>query len=357
MENDKDVLARVNAKLEQQNALKGALALSIWSIPMLIAWYYLFHNYGQTAPMLLLVSGIFVGLALRFHGKGYVRLFAYVAVIAHFLIVASAYILGLILAPGEQAWAVLLVGLYVAGAWMSAYLGRIQIPFEEDRAFFQLTEMLVHGSSTQLRNRWFVSLPVLFICMSVLLWITLANLYTFEQMRSHYERAEASEVASSDFNDKAIDVSKLNLDTLSTEDALLNVYAYHKGLLYNSRGYMVSYYPRSEYKAMTILKYLVEYRNDARAKFILGILSYSSDGLQLIQAASNEGDKFARVHMAGQFGCSQPDIAEDLLSRLYKTAEDSVLLSEIDELRDEGFEYVCRSEYQPPFLVRYVTSF
>lgn len=354
MQINKDDLQNVEIKLNQQNALKAAIAASVWSIPTLIAWYYLFHNFGQIAPTLLFVSGAVVGFAVRFYGKGVTPIFSVLAVLTHFLLVVSAAILALILAPGEQIWAVFLLALYAGGAWISAYIARKPVPLHESRAFIQLTELNEHPSNKAVRNRWFVCLPVSFLCAAFLLWVTLSFIYVFDAVSTEQERIVKQEQRLEKFEAQAIEVSINYLTTLSNKDALLHAYAFHSGVLYNDDGYQIADYPLSNYKAQTILKFLASERNLSRAKFILGILTFDANGLQLIQEASAQGDRFARIFATAQLGCSRPKDAEDLLQRFYDTATETIIRQTIYFYISDSFEEACARDYQPPFLSRYV---
>jgi hypothetical protein len=145
----------VDAKLNGQHGLKAALAVAFWTVPILVLWYWLYLYDDRFAPVMLALSGAAIGIVVRFYGRGYQLSFAAMALLAHLAVVVAAFMFGLSLGEGQSVRAFILVGLYGAGAWSAAYVGRLTIPFEQHRAFYVLTEEAAHNSSRRLRNRWF----------------------------------------------------------------------------------------------------------------------------------------------------------------------------------------------------------
>lgn len=350
-------LDSVEKKLNKQNALKAALAVSLWCMPIFVSWYLVFQFYSQFAPIYLLVSGALVGLAVRLHGKGYSVLFSIIAFLAHALLVASAFQYNLLLAPGDSIWAIFLLGLYASGAWLSAYIGRIQVPFLEHKAFYQLDQQNKHSSSKKLINRWFVALPIVVPLCASLLVFSMFVLIIIDESTALAEANQQTQQKRKAFNSRAIDVRPESLKNLSVKQALVHAYAFHTGQLPNDFGYNISKYPKSTFKAMTILKYLSEKRNTARAKYILGLLTIENNGTLLIREAANEGDNYAKLHVATQYACNgKPAIATDLLRRLKSTMRDDLVLNQIDQVLSFGFDEACDEENSSLFLLEYATS-
>ena len=226
MQVEQQELDNVEQKLNKQNGLKAAVAISFWCIPIFVAWYFVFQYQSQLAPMFLLLSGALVGLAVRLHGKGYSVLFSFIAFVAHGLLVVCAFLYNLLLAQGDSIWAIFLLALYVFGAWSAAYIGRIQIPFLEHKAFFLLTERNTHASSKQLNNSWFIVLPIVVLLGGSLLALSMFSLLVIDQTTALVEASENRQQSREDFNNKAIDVTPESLDNYSVKEALLHAYAF-----------------------------------------------------------------------------------------------------------------------------------
>ena len=64
-------LDRVDLKLNKQNAFLAALGGAFWTMPILFAWFFVFQNFPKFAPLMLVLSGILIGIAVRLHGRGY----------------------------------------------------------------------------------------------------------------------------------------------------------------------------------------------------------------------------------------------------------------------------------------------
>ena len=345
----------VEAKLNGQHGLKAALAVAFWSVPILVLWYWLYLYDDRFAPIMLALSGAAIGIVVRFYGRGYQLSFAVMAFMAHLAVVVAAFMFGLSLGEGQSVRAFILVGLYGVGAWSAAYIGRLTIPFEQHRAFYVLTEEAPHDSSRRLRNRWFITTPLALSGCCLTLTVSLFALTGFEIFRatqSHHESRMAEREA---FEARAIEVTSAHLDTLPTDDAMRHAFAFFAGQLPNKSGNRYTRYPKSDYKAKRVLSYLSEERGNVRAKFILGRLTYNENGLSLIQQAADEGDIYAKIHVASEFGCyGEPDKAKQLLNMLAKTTNDKSALDEIYSVLSVGFEQVCAEYRIPDFAQMYI---
>jgi hypothetical protein len=348
-------LQEVEAKLNRQNGLKAAFVVAIWSVPLLALWYWIFQLNDLFAPVMLTLSGAIIGIAVRFHGRGFTRIFSVIAFLAHFAVVVAAFLLGLSLGEGQTVRAVVLFGFYTVGAWSSIYLGRIPIPFIQHKAFYVLTEKTQHPSSKLIKNRWFVVAPLTVVFCGLTMYFTMIALVGVETYRTAQSKYISEQKQRNDLEAKAIDVTPANLETLSDKEAMRYAYAFFKGYLPSRTGRSYSEYPKSEYKAKRILSFLIEERRHTRAKFVLGLLTYDENGTLLIQQAVDEGDIFAKIHGATEFGCyGKTEKATHLLNLLAKTIDDKSAQNEIYSILSTGFERVCEEYKNPDFSVMYI---
>ena len=157
---------------------------------------------------------------------------------------------------------------------------------------------------------------------------------------------------------KEIDMTPKALDKKASHDILLYSYAYHSGLLFRKQGGGSQVFPRSEYKAITLLKYLVESRDNPRAKFILGFLTGEVKGNSLIKAAADQNDKYAQIYLAVHFGCySDENLAVELLKKLNQTSSEEYIQQEISSILYLDFKEACSDIEQPEFTLRYVRNY
>lgn len=355
MQVEQEELADVEARLYQQNGLKAAIAVAILCVPLLTMWYWIYQLNDTFAPVMLVVSGALAGIAVRIYGRGYNAAFGIIAFLAHAAIVAAASLLGLSLGKGQTLLAFILLGLYVAGAWLAVYIGIIGVPFQLHRAFYVLTEQAPHPANLHLKNRCFLVAPVTLLLCSLTLWVSMLALTgfdTFKTLESAYIREQQERET---LEAKALDVTSASLQTLSTEEAMRHAYAYFNGYMPAKRGYLHSQYPKSEYKAKRILSFLIEERNYARAKFVLGRLNYNENGITLIQQAADDGDQFAKIHIATEFGCyGDTTEATQLLNMLSKTLSEKRAQDEIYSILSSGFEQVCAEFTTSDFSLMYI---
>ena len=355
MKVNQDDLNYVEAKLVQQNALLASFFVGVSIVPILYSWYWVYHFKSDFSPLMMLFSGIIVGLVARFAGKGLSSQFATIAFIAHLLVAAGAFLLGISFEGSLRAF--VLFGLYLLGAWSAIYLSRKEISSSKYKAYYQLTIATKHSSYKSLKNRWFISVPFLLLLGGISTYFTIqlvavTHFIVVQETAYDAKKAEADKIES-----KNIDVTPYGLKKYSTKQALRYAYAYYSGKLVNHNGRYLGEFPTSKYKAQTILKYLVKERDDIRSKFILGVISDSAHDRKLIEIASNEGDQFAQFLTAVEFGCSYSENeAKKLLYGIYRLAKEESLEREIDRVLTDGFYKTCESGLTT-FRYRYIEDY
>lgn len=356
MKIDQEQLGKVEAKLNNQNALLAAIGAALWAIPLIFIWYFVHLYYPNFSAIMLLINGLLVGLVVRIHGKGLAGVFALIAILVHTSIVLLAFSLNIVFAG--TTWAFLLFGLYIAGVIAAKKVARIEVPFEEHRAYSFITSSTVHKSSEKLTNKWFLVLPILFFILALSLYVSMLGLVFLNEYQALNKQEVQLKQQQESRNNKEIDTMPAALDKRSTHEILLYSYAYHSGLLFNKYGRRSEVFIKSEYKAQTLLKYLVEYRNNARAKFILGFLTGGTKGSALLQAAAEQKDPYARIYSTLRFGCSSnEDLAVDLLKKLRNSIAEDYIREEITSILYLGIQDVCGDFEQPEYMLRYVINY
>lgn len=356
MKIDQAQLDRVETKLNKQNALRAVFATAFWTMPFLTIWYFVYLYNPSFSPVMLLLSGFLVGFSVRIHGKGMTGLFSLIAIIVHSIIVLVAFSLNIVLVG--TTWAFLLFSLYAAGTLAAKKVARIEVPFEEHRAYSFLTSLAPHASSKALKNSWFITLPTLLITATLSSYIAIISILFFIEYQTLSQNEEQNQQQKEFVQNKEIDITPAALDKRTNHEILLYSYAYHSGLRFNKRGMRVEVFPRSEYKALTILKYLVEHRDNARAKFILGFLTEGAKGGSLIQAAVEQNDKYARIHSAVSFGCyADENLANELLRKLRASSREEYIKQEIEAILYIGIKEACLDLEQPDFLLSYAKNY
>jgi hypothetical protein len=349
---EKKWIDSVNSKLNQQNAIYAALGAASWTIPTLALWYFVFSLNPSFGVMMFLLSGCIIGLCVRYHGKGMKPLFSIIALITYIWIAAIAYIMGIVL--HGTTWAIFLVGMFAAGGWLAMYLAKKEVPFEEHLAHTHLTSLQNHESESTKKNKWFIAIPLLLLTISGSSYLAIMGVYIAEESQQQNQVIKQE----STLKQREIDISALGLDSLKTKEILRYSYAYHSGLLFDKNGKYTQPFPRSEYKAKTVLKYLVNQRDNARAMYILGILSSDDLSFSLIKRASEAGDQYAQIHSYVKYGChTDADIAIDLLSKQNSLSHKKNIKEEISSILYIGFPEICgdfvRPEYVPSYILNY----
>lgn len=356
MKIDQAQLDKVEVKLNKQNAFLAAIAAAFWAIPLILMWYFVHVYYSSFSAVMLLINGLLVGFVVRIHGKGLTGVFSLIAILVHTSIVLAAFSLNIVLTG--TTWAFLLFGLYIAGVIGAKKISRIEVPFEEHRAFSFFTSTKPHESNKKLKNKWYIVLPTLLLTMALSLYASILGLAFFNEYQVLTQQEQQRQQQRQNRENREIDIMPAALDSKSTQEVLLYSYAYHSGLLFNKYGRRSEVFPQSEYKALALLRYLVEYRNNARAKFILGFLTGETKGSEMLQAAADQKDPYARIYSTVSFGCySNEDLAVELLQKLRNTATEEYIREEISSILYLGIKDVCRDFEQPEFMLSYVINY
>lgn len=353
---EQDQLDKVEENLNKQNGLLAVFATAFWIIPFIGFWYVIHSYHPNFSPIMLLLSGLLVGLAVRIHGKGMTGIFSLIAVIAHSCIVIVAFSLNIVWTG--TTWAFLLFGLYAAGVITAKKIARIEVPFEEHRAYSYLTYPKAHSSSKKLKNTWFVTLPILLVMMAFSSYIAVVSSAFIQQYQFLMNQEKSNQQLSKHIENKEIDILPDALNNRTTHDILLYAYAYHSGLLVNKRSMHSEVFPKSEYKAKTLLKYLIEFRDNARAKFILGFLTVEEKGIALLEESAEQKDKYARIYSAVRFGCySNENMALELLTKLRDSSSEEYIQEEINSIIYLGITETCRDFERPEFALSFVINY
>ncbi|KXI29731.1 MFS transporter [Paraglaciecola hydrolytica] len=356
MDIEQSSLDKVELRLNKQNLIYASLAAAVWIFPTLIIWRFAYSYNPNFGPVMLLVSGCIIGLVVRFSGKGLTRLFSAFAVFAYIWLVFLA--LGLNIVVGSIISGAILFGLFAVGAWLAIYLARIDVPFIEHKAHTFLTSVNSHSSDKKLKNRWIISLPILIVSSAVSSAIAIFVLTLFDDYQYQEKQYLAQEQQRVVSQNKEIDVTPSSLDQRKSNEILRYAYAYHHGRLLDKNNAITDAFPHSEYKAKTLLKYLANERDNARAKFILGILNDEKNARVLFQQALEQGDKYAQIVSAVEYGCySDLDRGKEMLTRLKQITTEKYVQSEIESILYVGIKAVCSELDKPKFLLEYVRNY
>ena len=280
-----------------------------------------------------------------------------IAIIVHAGIVVVAFILNIVLVG--TTWAFLLFGLYAAGVIVAKKIARIEVPFEEHKAYSYLTYPKAHASSKKLRNSWFIVLPILLITGALTSYVAIVGVVFFKEYKEIEQEERQIQNQRQRIENKEIDITPKALDQRGSHDILLYAYGYYTGLLFDKRGLRSEVFSHSEYKALALLKYLVESRDNARAKFLIGFLTGETKGRNLVQAAAEQNDEYAKIYSAVFFGCysSNADLAVELLSKLRNTSTKEYIREEVSSILYVGLKEVCTDLEQPELALSYVVNY
>ena len=346
-------IEKLEVKLNKQNAFLAALGGAFWTMPILFAWFFVFQNFPKFAPLMLVLSGILIGIAVRLHGRGYTKRFSVVAFILHLSTVLIAVDFGILLEG--KLWAIILFGLYFIGAWSAVFFAKKKVPFAEHRAYFELMEKTQHVSLKKWCNRWFVAMPSFLISMlSIHAMTTLMLVFVIEEQALQAEIVEANKQKIAQQN-KEIDVTPGNLKTLTVKQSLLYAHAYFNGHRFTESGRYEHDFPTSEYKSKTILKYLAHQENNSRALFVLGVVDKNK---VMIDKAAELGDSYAKLYSILDFGCNgDPLKVIPLLNGLYSVTKEQAIKSEINTIHGDGFSSICEELSSGSFEYSFVRDY
>lgn len=347
---------RVHTQLNNQHALKAALYTSMWCIPILLLWYGTFAVLPKASPLMLFVSGALLGVAVRYHGKGFMRRFAVLALLAHIIVVGVAINIGIVLSG--TIWGIILLALYVSGAWAAAFFARRSVPLTDHRAFYLLSEQQPHASRQQLKNRSYVAFPVLLLGASFCCAATALAIHVVHGARLQQQWAQDYQQQLTQHREKSIDVTPQALQGLSTEQAFYYAYSYYTGRDMRPQGQMRGAYPHSPFKAQTILRYLLRYRQQPRAAFILARTSEGAKRGEYLQQAVSLGDNYAKFYSVVDYGCGGHETrAKELLTAMASLTQEGAIGADIDTVLHYGFDVTCADFDNTEFQLRFIRDY
>ena len=347
-------LEAVDLKLKQENALLATVCSAIWLVPLLVLWYAVYHYKADLGPLFMVVSGFLIGLSVRFHGKGYKGFFSFIAFINYNFVILAAISLEIIV--GKTIGAIFLFGLYAIGAGIAIHFARRQISIEENRAYLKLTAD--EKAYNKLRNKWFLVLPVQVVALVLSVSISIFLLSFFTEYQTLNNAIIAQQDERQRMENKEIDISIPSLDKMTTQDVLFYAHAYFSGHLAAKNGKYSESFPRSKFKAETLLKYLVKERNDARAKFLLGYLYDGENSIRLLQESAEQGDGYGKIYDLVSYGClSNINAATDLLVKMRDITSDQHLEAEITSVLYVGLKNICNDEEPETFTLNYILGY
>ncbi|MEO2278887.1 hypothetical protein [Pseudoalteromonas pernae] len=353
---DEAQLERVNAKLNNQHAIKAAIGAAIWSIPLLLTWYGVYYFAPDFSPMMLFLAGVGLGFAVRVHGHGYRRRFALIALVAYVVLVVVAMNIGIVITG--TIWGVILLGLFLSGAWASAFFARKGISMTENNAFYVLTEQQNHGSGELAKNRWYLAIPLVLVGSTITSAATAFAIHVFHGVNQQLAWAQDYQKSVQRHEAKNIDVTPKHLDTLTTKEALFYAYSYYTGRHFDAYGRHKGEYPLSTFKAKTILNYLVNYRQEPRAAFILARVNEGQKASDMLQTAIDGGDQYAKFYSVVQYGCTGEDKrAKQLLSGMQRLVNEVPIESDINTVMHYGFEHMCEELPDADFELRFIREY
>ncbi|ALQ07127.1 MULTISPECIES: hypothetical protein [unclassified Pseudoalteromonas] len=356
MKMDLDSKQSALQKISKQNALSAALGAAFWSVPILVLWAFLFELKPAAGPVMLLISGALVGAAVRFHGRGYERLFSLIGLIAHACIVFVAWDLQIILVGGVLA--VILVGVYIFGAWGAAYISRINVSMHDHKEFDKLFESADYQKQKKLKNRWFIVLPVVSVLTLVAGFITAIGIVIFQQQQHIDIEVQQHQQRAAEFRGKHIETNNENLASMSTKKALTYAYAYQSGRHFDERGYYKGAYPQDSFQALVILRYLANEKKNPRAQFILGKILNNEKGQALLLQAEKAGDEFAMLYSIYEFGCLiDAKRGKQLLMSFAKNIEEQSVIIDIQSMNSDDFNDHCTVLDSTEFDYRYIRDY
>lgn len=343
-------------KITKQNALAAALGTVFWCIPILVLWVFIYELKPAAGAVMLWLSGALIGLAVRFHGRGYERLFSVIGFVSHACIVLLAWDFQIVV--GGNVLSVILIGVYVLGAWSAAYLSRINISMHDYKAFDAYFACPDYLQQKKLKNRWFVVLPLLLVLTFVVGYIVAIAVLIFQDVQYMENEKNQQAARAAEFRDKHIDTSDEALAAISQHKALTYAFAYYSGRQFDVQGRYLGNYPQDSYQAQLILRYLAEQKSNPRAQFILGKILDSKTGDALITQAEVGGDTFARLYSIYEFGCyMDAKKGRQLLTSFAKNIEEQSVKIDIYGMLSDDFNDHCQVLDDTKFDYRYIKDY
>lgn len=343
-------------KITKQNALAAALGTVFWCIPILVLWVFIYELKPAAGAVMLWLSGALIGLAVRFHGRGYERLFSVIGFVSHACIVLLAWDFQIVV--GGNVLSVILIGVYVLGAWSAAYLSRINISMHDYKAFDAYFACPDYIQQKKLKNRWFVVLPLLLVLTFVVGYIVAIAVLTFQEVQYMENEKNQQAARAAEFRDKHINTSDEALAAISQHKALTYAFAYYSGRQFDVQGRYLGNYPQDSYQAQLILRYLAEQKSNPRAQFILGKILNNKKGDELITQAEEGGDTFARLYSIYEFGCyMDAKKGRQLLTSFAKNIEEQSVKIDIYGMLSDDFNDHCQVLDDTEFDYRYIKDY
>lgn len=343
-------------KITKQNALAAALGTVFWCIPILVLWVFIYELKPAAGAVMLWLSGALIGLAVRFHGRGYERLFSVIGFVSHACIVLLAWDFQIVV--GGNVLPVILIGVYVLGAWSAAYLSRINISMHDYKAFDAYFACPDYIQQKKLKNRWFVVLPLLLVLTFVVGYIIAIAVLIFQEVQYMENEKNQQAARAAEFRDKHINTSDEALAAISQHKALTYAFAYYSGRQFDVQGRYLGNYPQDSYQAQLILRYLAEQKSNPRAQFILGKILDSKTGDALITQAEEGGDTFARLYSIYEFGCyMDAKKGRQLLTSFAKNIEEQSVKIDIYGMLSDDFNDHCQVLDDTEFDYRYIKDY
>lgn len=325
-------------KITKQNALAAALGTVFWCIPILVLWVFIYELKPAAGAVMLWLSGAVIGF------------------VSHACIVLLAWDFQIVV--GGNVLSVILIGVYVLGAWSAAYLSRINISMHDYKVFDAYFACPDYIQQKKLKNRWFVVLPLLLVLTFVVGYIVAIAVLIFQEVQYMENEKNQQAARAAEFRDKHINTSDEALAAISQHKALTYAFAYYSGRQFDVQGRYLGNYPQDSYQAQLILRYLAEQKSNPRAQFILGKILDSKTGDALITQAEEGGDTFARLYSIYEFGCyMDAKKGRQLLTSFAKNIEEQSVKIDIYGMLSDDFNDHCQVLDDTEFDYRYIKDY
>lgn len=172
--NSEQVREDLIQRIQKQNGIAAAFAVSFWSGFVLIAWFFLYQMFPKMSWIMIPGSAILLAVIVRFVGRGYSGVFRALTYISFVLLILMAWGMG-VMVQGPIHGIVILI-LIFSGISCISFLSTIRIPREHQLVFFRITEMDKDVPKPPLKNKAFLVLPLGLIGVSCSLFCSLVTL-------------------------------------------------------------------------------------------------------------------------------------------------------------------------------------